>query len=49
MLIAGKMVDNSQSTVDTEPGRLPALYDRKHEPFPEYILCERRLARKTLR
>jgi len=42
------MVDDTQSAVDAEPGRLPALYDRQHEPFLEHILCEGRLARKTI-
>jgi len=49
MLTTGQMVDDPQSTVDTEPGRLPAFHHREHEPFPKHLLCERRFARKTLR
>ena len=34
--------------MDTESERLSTLHDRQHESFPEHILCEGRLARKTL-
>jgi len=45
----GQMVNDSQSTVDTEPGRLPAFHHRQHESFSKHFLCERRFACKTLR
>ena len=48
-LTTGQMVNNPQSTVVTEPRRLPAFHHREHESFPKHLLCERRLARKTLR
>lgn len=44
----GQMVDDPQSAMDTEPGRLSTLYDRQHETFPRHILCEGGLACKTL-
>jgi hypothetical protein len=44
----GQMVDDPQSAMDTEPGRLSALHDRQHETFPRHILCEGGPACKTL-
>ena len=34
------MVDDSESTVDTKPRCLPALYDRQYESFTKYILLQ---------
>ena len=42
------MVDDSQSPVDAEPGRLSAFHNRQHESFFEHILCEGRAACETL-